>query len=361
MICKFCTKEIENDSIFCRFCGERVQRAKRKPKDEISVPAPELTKQGRYRGRLMVNGQRIYVTEDTEAAYYVRARAIKQGLIEQARTMPSMTLGQMIDKYINDNEAVLSPSTIKGYQSMRKNRFEAYMDADVRSVPFQVMISEESIKVNAKTVANAWRLLTAAMRYAKYPVSDVKLPKSVHTERAFLDFKQIQTFLRAIQGDPCELAYLLALHSLRLSEILALQEGSCAGGVIRVRGALVRGPHGHVRTELNKTDLSRRDVPIMIPRLTELIGSLPVKMSGKMMNSHLHGIGEANGLPEITLHCLRHSFASLAYHLKWTEKSTMQIGGWSTPEVVHRIYTHLAQQDVSEDVRRMKEFYKEKP
>ena len=37
MNCKYCKREIEDDSVFCRFCGERVQRAKRKPKEEIPV------------------------------------------------------------------------------------------------------------------------------------------------------------------------------------------------------------------------------------------------------------------------------------------------------------------------------------
>ena len=58
MICKYCKKEIESDSVFCRFCGERVQR-KRKPKDIISVASPALTKSGKYRGRVMVDGNRV--------------------------------------------------------------------------------------------------------------------------------------------------------------------------------------------------------------------------------------------------------------------------------------------------------------
>ena len=108
MICKFCNNEIENDSIFCRFCGEKVVRARRKPKAEISVPPPALTPSGKYRGRVMVNGQRVWITEDTEAAYYIRARAIKSGLIEQQKTTPGKTLGVLIDQFITDNEAICS-------------------------------------------------------------------------------------------------------------------------------------------------------------------------------------------------------------------------------------------------------------
>lgn len=361
MICKYCKKEIESDSVFCRFCGERVQRAKRKPKEEVKVAPPTVTSSGKYRGRVMVNGERVWITEDTEAAFYIRARAVKTGMIEQAKALPRDTLGDLIDRYLADNAAVLSPSTVQSYTSMRDNAFPTYISQSVATIPWQRMISEETERCGAKTLENRWRLVTAAMRYAKMQPPNVTLPKKVRSERDFLDYEQIQTFIEAIRGDDCELAYLLALHSLRLSEIQALTPAGCEGGTLRVRGAVVRGPSGYVRKELNKTDLSRRDVPVMIPRLSELLGALPVAQRDTTLNRHLRQICAASGLPEISLHCLRHSFASLAYHLRWTIKSTMQVGGWSAPDVVQSIYTHLAAQDISEDVERMRAFYSGAP
>ena len=51
-------------------------------------------------------------------------------------------------------------------------------------------------------------------------------------------------------------------------------------------------------------------------------------------------------LPEIGVHGLRHSFASLAYHLSVPEKIAMQIGGWADYGTMRKIYTHLAQKDI---------------
>ncbi|MBR0081580.1 MAG: tyrosine-type recombinase/integrase [Clostridia bacterium] len=359
MLCKYCKKEIENDSVFCRFCGERVQRARKKPKEEVPVPAPQLTASGKYRGRVMVAGQRVWITEDTEAAYYVRARAVKSGMIEQAKAAPKTTLGDLIDKYIADNKAVLSPSTVIGYRTIRGNSFRDYMNQNLQSIPWQAMISKETERYAAKTIKNAWRLVTAALRYAKQPVPTVNLPKSIRKERSFLDFTQIHAFLSAIQGDPYEAAYLLALHSLRYSELAALVPGSCSGDLIRVRGAVVPSEHGLVKTELNKTDRSRRDIPIMISRLSVLLhdNPLPITARDMTLNKHLDRLCRSAGLPTVTMHELRHSFASLAYHLKWTEKTTMQLGGWATPDVVHEIYTHLSSKDVNDDVINMRNFY----
>lgn len=356
MNCRYCKKEIEDDSVFCRFCGERVPR-KRKPKEEVRVPAPELTASGKYRGRLMVAGQRVYVTEDTEAAYYIRARAVKAGMIREAANAPKDTLRQLVEKFIADNEAVLSPSTVPAYRSHARNAFGAYMGMSAAGIPWQKAVSDEAGRVSAKTLQNEWRLVTAALKYAGVPVPSVNTPRTVKRERAFLDFEQVQAFVAAIRGDACEAAYLLALHSLRLSELLALTPGSIRDGVIYVRGAKVRGEHGYTVKELNKTDLSRRDVPVMIPRLLEL--PLPVVQHDQTLNRTLGRVCAGAGLPVVTMHGLRHSFASLAYHLKWTEKTTMQIGGWATPDVVHEIYTHLSQKDVNDDVERMRAFYEQ--
>ncbi|MBP5223862.1 MAG: hypothetical protein J6Z35_11990, partial [Lachnospiraceae bacterium] len=239
------------------------------------------------------------------------------------------------------------------------NSFPAYMGQDPSSINYQRMVSEDSVRYSAKTIANAWRLVTVSLKYSKLPVPEVALPRIVRKEKEFLDFDQIKTFISAARGDECEIYMLLALHSLRLSELLALNAGSFRGDVIHVRGAKIRSKDGMELRDLNKTDLSRRDVPIMIPRLKELIPqtSFPLVHSCGMINDHIEKICTKNNPPKCTCHSLRHSFASLAYHLRWTEKSTMQLGGWSTTDVVHEVYTHLSSKDLNNDVQKMIDFY----
>ena len=45
------------------------------------------------------------------------------------------------------------------------------------------------------------------------------------------------------------------------------------------------------------------------------------------------------------LRLVRHSFASLCYHLRVPEQIAMEIGGWSDAGTMRRIYTHIAQSD----------------
>ena len=82
-----------------------------------------------------------------------------------------------------------------------------------------------------------------------------------------------------------------------------------------------------------------------------------VGISATTLYGSINGLCEAVGLPLVGVHGLRHSFASLAYHLKWSEATTMYEGGWSDQTVVHRIYTHLANQDANKDVKKMQKFY----
>jgi integrase len=144
-----------------------------------------------------------------------------------------------------------------------------------------------------------------------------------------------------------------------MSEILALKHDSLKDGIIRIRGAVVINDAGeYVYKETNKTARSRRDVPVMIPRLKEIWpAGDPQFQKHAAINEMVGTICEGAGLPKITMHSLRHSFASLAWHLKWDSMTTCRVGGWSTPATVQGIYTHLAGQDLNESISRMKEFY----
>lgn len=63
------------------------------------------------------------------------------------------------------------------------------------------------------------------------------------------------------------------------------------------------------------------------------------------------------GLPVVSAHDLRRSFASLAFHLGWPEHLIMEMGGWSNPQTVHRIYLKLARTDVRAAVTSMRNYY----
>lgn len=358
MKCKRCKRTIPDNSIYCNWCGHKQLT----DSTEIRVPVPKH-KGNAWFAQVTVDGERVYISGDTEEEYYAKARAAKSGLIEAKKAAPKLTLGTAIDRFIHDRDAVLSPSTIKSYKSYRAHRLADYMDTDVNAINYQRMINEESRVVSPKTVHNLWRLVMASLKHADIPVPSVNLPQKTKADRPWLDYQQIQTLLAVCKDKPYELGVVLGLHGLRRSEILHLtaDDIDLDRGVIHVRGASVIGSNGRlVDKDTNKTSLSTRDVHIVIPRLNSLISGL----NGRLITDHpntlyreVNAVCRGSGLPQVGVHGLRHSFASLAYHLQWSEATTMREGGWSNPDTVHKIYTHLAAQDANEDIRRMKRFY----
>ncbi len=362
MKCRSCKREIPGNSIFCNWCGEK-QLKERKKKQEIKVPKPRQLSSGAWTIQLRAEGQSV--TEPTAALCTAKAKAIRAGFLEAKKTAPKMTVREMLERYIDSRRAVRSPSTIHGYETIVKTRFLDVLDTDISAVDWQTVINAETSKCGAKTLANAWGLVRPAMEAAGIKPPTVALPQKKQKNMPWLDYEQITVFLKALYGTPGELGALLALHSLRRSEILAMTAGKIdlKKQIITVDGAVVRGSNGMVKKETNKSAAGQREIPIMIPRLLELIPEDAPEDAPLIMckpgtiYDRINTTCQKAGLPLVGVHGLRRSFASLAYHLKWDILTTMRIGGWDDPSVVTEIYTKLAARDVNENVEKMRDYY----
>lgn len=356
MKCRQCKRTIEDNSLYCNWCG-----TKQIKDGNVSVPKPTRLASGEYVGRIMVNGKREKIRGTTEAEYYKKARAYKLEIVEQKNDPGKETLDDIINDYIEKNTPIFSPSTVRGYDINRK-QIKKHYDGKVKDAQWQDIVNALSEEYAPKTVHNQWGVITAALKAKKIPLPEVKLPAAVKTERAFLESNEIVTFLNAIKGKRIELTALLALHSLRESEILALTKESVQDGIIHVRGAVVPNKeHKYVRKDTNKTASSTRDIPVFIPRLTELWDTEndPKFPHPSEIRRQLRRICGKNALPMISCHNLRHTFCSLAMgKMGWDIKTVQLVGGWSTPKVPQEIYTHLERERYDQDIKKMKQFYK---
>lgn len=316
-------------------------------------------------GQLMVNGQRETVKADTEKEYRAKIDALRSGVIELKKHPEKRILREIVRAYIDKNDGVLSPATIRGYEIIIRNRFPAYIGKSFGSIDCQQMINTEAKTCAPKTVKNAWALITAALNDAKIPVPDVNLPAVPDSDEDFLDYEQILRFLDAIRDDPAECAALLMLHSLRTSEALKLDAGTDVqpgpdGLQLLIHGAVVPDKNNKwVEKATNKNRTSRREIPIMIPRLEEILPKegKAITIHPSTVRTRIEKACKRAGLPVCSPHDLRRSFASLAFHLGWSERLIQEVGGWNNAETVHRIYIKLAKKDVSGSIRAMKNYY----
>lgn len=333
----------------------------------IKIPTARQLSSGSWRCEVYINGQRYsFVDKDKDEA--VR-KALLCKLTQDSdpdtikKSHDLLTIANAIDNYIDSRSNVLSPSTIKSYKSMRKYRFQSVMDLPLSSaINWQAIINDEAGEVSAKTVKNAWGLLSTVLKENHVAVPSVRLPQIVKNEHEFLQPEQIKILIKAIEGHRFESAYLLGLHGLRRSEICAVKKTDIKKDKIIVSGSKVYDEDGNlVERKENKTVASNRTVPIMIPRLSELAKKCDTEYicpySPSIMTHPLNTVCRQNNLPEIGLHGLRHSFASLCYHLDISEMECMRLGGWSDIHVMRKIYTHLSDVDRKSAEDKLKEFF----
>ncbi len=330
----------------------------------MKIPKARKLSSGTWFIQLRLDGKSIPVTGETEALAQAKALSIKAGLTKAEKARTKSTLGGMIDAYIDARSNVLSPATIRGYRGIRRNYFQQLMNKAPNNVNWQAAVNAEARRCSAKSLKNAWGLVFSALREnGIHP--DVKLPTVAKRPMPWLTPEQIPLFLRAIQDTPCELPALLGLCSLRRSEIFGLrwENVDLKKGVLRVCESVVICEHGTARKDTTKTSGSTRSVPIMIPRLRELLAGSQTR-SGPVCLTHpstpynqINRICRANGLPEIGMHGLRRSFASLGYHLGLSELEIMAIGGWSDFQTIHKFYLYLSETDKNAGVKKVADFF----
>lgn len=336
----------------------------------MKVPEPRKLSSGTWFIQLRLDGVSIPVTANTKTECTRQAQLIKSEYLAGHRKFDkaTVTLGEAIDTYIEKYEPVLSPSTVMGYNTIRKYRFQDYMPRKISEIgDWQAMINAELLTVSEHTVRNSWGLVSASLRDIGIPAPPVKLPRLPVNEMAYLEPEEIPLFLAAIEGDPAEIEILLELHSLRRSEMMTVIQNDridLKHNTITVAGAIVPGKdHKLVSKKTNKSRGSTRTVPIMIPRLAALVKEYkdagePIPVHGNtMILKHVHAACARAGVTDVTNHGLRHTFAVLGYSVGISERALMELGGWDDPDTMHKIYIRVAQRDRERAKNKIAEFF----
>ena len=356
--CKKCKGELPENAVYCPWCGAKLTV----DRSEVKVPAPRKLPSGTWFAQMTVRGERVSVSAASESEYYVKARAIKAGLVEAAKAPERKTVQRCMDDYIESRKAALSPNTIRGYKAIAGSRWRSVAQLQLdRVTNWQKVVNDEAKLCSPKTLKNAWLFLSAALSASGIHTS-VALPTVPAADTPWLTAEQIKVFLDAAKGKPCELAALLALHSLRRGEIYGLVWDDIQGGTIHVHRALAQSPDGGtVLKPTPKNQSSERYVTIVIPRLLELCtGSGDNAVVTTHIGTATKGINDvcrSAGLPLVGLHGLRRSFASLCHRLGVPELETMRQGGWSDYATVHKFYIKLDSVEAKTETQKLSDFF----
>lgn len=274
-----------------------------------------------------------------------------------------MTVGEAIDRYIYEKSKVLSPYTIKGYNTIRRCYFPALMninltDLEQRDIQ-QAIVREQVLGKSPKTIKNAHGLLTATLQaYRPKFHTESKLPKSVKTERNIFSEEDMQKVWQAAKGDKYELAILLASwFGLRMSEVRGLKFGDISEyrdasdhHVMHVQRARIR-VKGQDIDKATKTAAGDRyiklpDTIFGLIVCEALRYKIPVNdkyicpYSISAINKNFIRICKKAGVKPCRFHDLRHFAASVSLALGVPDKYSMKRMGHATENMLKTTYQH---------------------
>ena len=321
----------------------------------------------------MVNGRRMSVTDEDPKVAQAKAVALKAGIIESEERKKKITLAEAIENYTEAGSGTLSPSTIRGYDCIRKHRFQSLMQRDVHTITrldAQRAVSQEAKTKAPKTVSNAWGLISTVLKDYGVEITGVKLPQKIRKKKEYLSADEIAKLIDAAVGDSCELPIVIAVWlGLRRSEIAGLC-WDCVdleAGTVTVRRTLVPNTDNKwILKEGAKNEGSQRTVKcpeyIMCKLKAMYHGQegRVFKMSPETIRKHVHAVCKRAGVTDTTVHGLRHSNAAVMISLGIVDKYAMARNGWTSDYTFKQIYGYVFPEGANEADLLINSYFEEK-
>lgn len=293
------------------------------------------------------DGKRQYKSFTASTKKEAEYMAAEYNLTEKKPTAPSkMTVGQLVDQYIESKSNVLSPTTIQGYNQIRKKRLQGLMDkpaSKLTSMEIQDAINADAKHLSSKSISSAYGLLTATFRANNLRTDwRVTLPKR---QKQLRELPTPESIFAVIQGTEIELPCLLAMWmGLRMSEVRGIKHSDIHNGVLTIRSTVV--DIGGVATEKDATKTYDSTRQLRLPQY--ILDLIPqggaddhvITLTGQAIYKRFVRLQEAAGMQPIRFHDLRHLNASVMVALNVPDKYAMERGGWSTNKILQSVYQH---------------------
>lgn len=305
----------------------------------------EKLKSGSYRIRQAYNGVRYSVTvpykPTKKECLKLMAAEMDKAVVPKQR----MTFETAAKSYIEAKSNVISPSTIKGYNSVLRiitDGFKQKIVTDITSVDVQTEVNAYSKDHSPKTVRNMHGFISAVMSmYAPNTILNTTLPMYVKKEPYIPTDDDIKAVIKEAHNTEYEVMLILAAYGLRRSEICALTMDDISDGRITINKALVNDDDGNWIVKSTKTASSTREV-IVPKKVTDLIKKQGYiyRLNPNSVRDFLDRTQDKLGLPHFSIHKFRHYFASISHSLGVPDVYIMAAGGWKTDNVLKTVYRH---------------------
>lgn len=304
---------------------------------------------GSYRIRKMINGNAIQITFDHKPSQ----TEVIQALSPQTDVVPVKgSFSSCADSYIKSKENVLSPSTIRGYQSILRNIPDTFTKKKLSQITqsdIQAVMNEYASDHSPKSTRNAHGFIVAVLRQFRPSMQiHTTLPQKKPNEGYIPTENDIKQILDASKGTRYHIPFQFGIMSLRLSEICALtfEDIDTKNNLVTIDKALVKDQHNKYVLKSTKTEAGTRTLYIPDKLIDEIRGNDGIIYSGypNQCLKALNRYQDKLGIPRFRFHDLRHFFASYAHSQGVSDADIMASGGWRSDYTMKNVYRHELRQ-----------------
>lgn len=319
-------------------------------------------KRGLWVQQITVNGKRKVFSAKSKKDLLVKISSFQK--TDHTKT----PLNKVADEWIRDIEDRVTFNTMKGYNAAYKKIVTFWGDTYMEDVTAQQITSWLlSFDLAQKTLKNILLVFRLIYNYA-YVVYNVKQNPTLHLrapkgkgkkEREFPSEEDIRIVNENIDKPFGLMMYMALYTGLRRGELCALTWADIDFDqkLIKVTKSTYWTDDHVPHTKTPKTASGEREVPLM-DSLYDLLKPMQGKPSDKVFGD-LHSYQIDKGIRKymdetgcgVTLHGLRHGFASILYKNNIDIKTAAYVLGHAQSSTTLEIYTHLMEQDKLRTVR----------
>lgn len=367
MICKKCKKQIEDDSIFCRFCGKKLSnedkpRVKaRRPYKSGTVATLKGNRAKPYEARIRINGKQVGI--GTYATRIEALSALENAKLYGISDIHTATVEDVYNMLLSQKESKVTESAKDGYSASFNHlkEFAKMPMRNIRTVHFQKAIDEAY--ANNLSYSSIKKIQTLGSMMCKIAMSHDLLNKNYaalssiplqepKSEKPSFTADQVKKLWELSETDNVA-AVIIALcyNGLRINEFFDLKKEH-----VDLDKRLIYVPGSKTDAGKDRIVVIPRDLVPIYKKMMETPGEyLCTSPKGKrydaknFRNREFYPFLDKYGLNpdnKITPNSSRHTYAWLCVKSDLNQKATMDLIGHAKFSTTAEIYATFTAKDV---------------
>lgn len=311
---------------------------------------------GNYRVNLFIgmeNGKRKYKSFTAPTKKQAELLAAQYNIDRKEKPKCEMTVLEAAERFISDHSNVLAPSTLRGYQNIKKNNMAKISQTKLCNLTqeqVQAWVNSLSKDHSPKTVDNIYAFLSSIMsEFMEDTKFNITLPRKQKTMLSVPEDAEVESLITYFEKEPYVQAAMMlaAVVGMRRGEICALEWGDIQDSKIFVTKALSMNADKKFVVKTPKTFDGMR-VMIIPESLEKRLLSLkkPDRKDERIFHFTPNALTDRFVKARKKLgfswrfHDLRHYNASVMLSIGVPDKYAMKRMGHATTNMLKTVYQH---------------------